>query len=213
MANRCYTKYCFEGPALEIRNMGFQVGKMLHRGKHDWAPFFSPFTYHGAGKGKLVLSFESNTSYAPLPHFGQNILETWGPHSRYAYYAEEILLEGAWTNDLEGRYFPWDYVVMAWKPERLMPALKKLFVNKAEYRMREDQYFTYFSYWKKEKLANALRFLVATSELPDDVLLDSILPKLESRDMQIYRIRHIRDLDYSPKKKSEINGLIHTICK
>ena len=203
MGNCCYTKYRFEGPTREIQHMG----QCLYQYLQDECDFLevSPFTYQQTGSGRLTLCLEMNTEYAPWSEFGPEVLKTWGPHSKYYYYAEEFGLEGAWTNDIKGRYFPWNYAILVWKPEALTPGVKKLFVDNAEYRLREDQYKIYFSYWTKKELAQALRPLISRSDLADDVLLDSVLPELKN--IHIYNIRRIRDYTLSQKQKTEIKRL------
>lgn len=78
-------------------------------------------SYQSLGDGQMVLSFEAESSYMPVNSLWNDTLSQWAPNSRYYYYAEEMRLEGIWTNDVFRKYFPWDYVIFA--------KIKKIFLK------------------------------------------------------------------------------------
>ena len=78
-------------------------------------------SYQSLGDGQLVLSFEAESSYMPVNSLWNDALSQWAPNSRYYYYAEEMRLEGIWTNDVFRKYFPWTTFSS--------PKLKKIFLK------------------------------------------------------------------------------------
>ena len=113
-------------------------------------------SYRSLGDGQLVLSFEAESSYVPIHALWDAVLAEWAPNSRYYYYAEEMRLEGLWTNDVYRKYFPWDYVIFASIKKNIPESIYDFLTKTAVYREREDQYGYHVSYWTREEMREAL---------------------------------------------------------
>ena len=64
-------------------------------------------SYRRLGDGQLSLYFELASEWGPATENWDEITKEMAPHSRYYYYAEELATEGAVTNDIGRKYFPW----------------------------------------------------------------------------------------------------------
>ncbi|OBZ32497.1 hypothetical protein [Megasphaera sp. DISK 18] len=150
---------------------GTEGGRGAVRGK------ITEESYRSLGDGTLVLAFETKSAYVPENIIWDEVLRQWAPNSRYYYYAEELALEGAWTNDVYRKYFPWDYVVYA-RVEQPMPDVIFDFLTKNAV-FREDQYAMHATYWRKDELRKALLKLLPHPEWSTDNLIYVARKELE----------------------------------
>ena len=136
-------------------------------------------SYKSLGDGQMVLSFEAESSYVPVNSLWNDALSQWAPNSRYYYYAEEMRLEGIWTNDVFRKYFPWDYAIFASIKKNIPQAIFDFLTKKAEYRKREDQYGYHISYWTREAMREALLKLLPHPEWSTEDLIYVAKDELE----------------------------------
>lgn len=112
--------------------------------------------YHQLPQGQLSLHFSTESAWGPAEDIWNYALKKWAPHSRYYYYAEEIGDAGVWTNDLEGKYFPWDYVIYANLSEKMPPIIRQALSKNCIVPEIKDYYHKYCTYWKEAELRKAL---------------------------------------------------------
>lgn len=127
----------------------------------------------------MVLSFEAESSYVPINQLWDQVLYQWAPNSRYYYYAEEMRLEGIWTNDVFRKYFPWDYVIFAKIKKNIPQGIFDFLTKTADYREREDQYGYHISYWTREAMREALLKLLPHPEWSTEDLIYVAKDELE----------------------------------
>ena len=136
-------------------------------------------SYKSLGDGRMVLSFEAESSYVPINQLWDQVLYQWAPNSRYYYYAEEMRLEGIWTNDVFRKYFPWDYVIFAKIKKNIPQGIFDFLTKTADYREREDQYGYHISYWTREAMREALLKLLPHPEWSTEDLIYVAKDELE----------------------------------
>lgn len=136
-------------------------------------------SYRSLGDGQLVLSFEAESSYVPIHALWDAVLAEWAPNSRYYYYAEEMRLEGLWTNDVYRKYFPWDYVIFTSIKKNIPESIYDFLTKTAVYREREDQYGYHVSYWTREEMREALLKLLPYPEWSTEDLIYVARDELE----------------------------------
>ena len=115
----------------------------------------------------------------PIHALWDAVLAEWAPNSRYYYYAEEMRLEGLWTNDVYRKYFPWDYVIFASIKKNIPESIYDFLTKTAVYREREDQYGYHVSYWTREEMREALLKLLPYPEWSTEDLIYVARDELE----------------------------------
>ena len=242
MANTCYTKYCFEGPEIEIRNIGNHLLQTFAQHPFEEADeetkqFSTPEyyqqhfehivtalemrivfdcrgavkgeiaddTYCDLGDGNMGLAVQTESAWSPANDIWDAVIAKWAPHSRYYYYAEEIAVEGAWSNDLDRKYFPWDFITAANFKGPVPEAIHDFLTKKSVPQDRE--YYAYTTYWTKAELREAILKFLPHPEWDTDKLIYIARNELqrfadEGR-MWLYFLPVRHCLDEGPKLYSE----------
>ena len=148
-------------------------------------------------KGELSLHFHTESAWGPAQDIWDYALKKWAPHSRYYYYAEEFGVAGVWTNDLEGKYFSWDYVIYANLSEKIPAIIREALSQNFIAPALEDGYHEHCTYWKEAALRKALLTFVRYPDWSTEDLfyvvdkdLSRCMQKLDSY-LRFYRVQYL----------------------
>lgn len=183
MANIYYIQYYFEGPEKEIRHLGRELPRVATNPLYGCGEVMGKIrddSYRRLGDGQLSLYFELASEWGPATESWDEITKELAPHSRYYYYAEELATEGAITNDIGRKYFPWDFVTLA-NFKGPVPEGIRDFLTRPEKFWKVCPYCDDLAYtrWTRAELRQALLKLLPHPEWDTDQLVYIVRDELQ----------------------------------